>query len=144
MVTDIGAIALTDNQRSNWKGLITGIWTWLGYQEGHVTAQSENMPQPSDITALQTALAALPDTPQPKPFSVIQFQTDLATAAISGQFTGMADPVIEFAPLNTYAVNNDFIGMSQYLQWRLALGKVIQADIDVLKALLLTQGVVLP
>jgi hypothetical protein len=144
MITDLGAIVLTNNQILNWKPLITGIWTWLGYQEGHVMAQSDTAPQPSDITALQTALAALPDTPQPKPFDVIQFQTDLANAAVSGQFTGMADPVIEFAPLNTYATNDDFTGMSGYLQWRLALGKIQQGDIDALKAILLTQGVVLP
>lgn len=104
-------------------------------------AQAPFMVPSVDLNTLQLVVTEVHDPL--KEFDVIKFQTDLATAAVSGQFTGMADPVIEFAPLNTYATNLDFTGMAQYLSWRLAMGKVQQADIDIVKKILLTQGIVI-
>ena len=39
--------------------------------------------------------------------------------------------------------NLDFIGMRQYLGWRLSKGKIQQQDINVVASILLTQGIVL-
>jgi hypothetical protein len=60
-------------------------------------------------------------------FDLIKFQSDLSKAAVANKFT-MDDPVVEFAPLNTFATNSDFLGMKQYLGWRISKGKAQAAD----------------
>lgn len=73
-------------------------------------------------------------------FDLVQFQGDLAAAAVAGQFT-MSDPIIEFAPLNTYATNLDFEGMKSYILWRIATGKAQASDYGVVNAITKLQNI---
>jgi len=59
-VTNIGTIALTDNQIRNWAP--AAPWVRFSYIGGEVLGVSEITPLQADIDALKASLAALPDT----------------------------------------------------------------------------------
>lgn len=133
IVTNIGNVALTNNQILNWTPL--GIWKRFSYINGEVLGVSDTEPQQGDIDTLKTQLASLPDVPPPPPFDLIAFQGYLSDAAVKNQFS-MDDPIPEFAPINTYATNLDWAGLKNYLLWRMSKGKIVQSDFDVVNNIL--------
>jgi hypothetical protein len=140
MEIDLGAIALTNNQILNWAPLKTGIWTWLGYIEGHVMAHASQDPTPEEISAMQAALAALPNVPPIPAFNLVDFQSLCFQAFGQGKFS---TPVLrlDFPNLNIFATNLDWPGMKQYIQALIVGGAAIQADYDEFNLILSTWGI---
>lgn len=129
IATSLGQVALTENQILNWKPL--GVWKRFSYISGEVLGVSDIEPSQSDIAELRADLVALPDVPPFPPFDLIAFQGLLSDAAVKNKFF-MDDPIPEFAPINTYAMNGDFAGLKGYLNWRIGKGKITQEDFSVI------------
>ena len=73
-------------------------------------------------------------------FDEIVFQTGLADAVVSGKFS---TPTLrsEFAALNTYATNSDFLGMKGYIQWLISIGSAQAGDYTAVNNVTKAQGV---
>ena len=136
--TVIGAVTLTENQRMQWSVLNsngqTGIWIRFTYIDGVVTGISATNPQQSDIDSLVTQINSLPDTPVGV-FDPIQFQQDLLTAYVDNQFSNIGLDS-KFAALNTCAINGDFEGMAQYLNFLLSKSVITQSDFNIVNNIL--------
>lgn len=138
---NIGAIALTENQRLNW--VKTGIWDRISYINGEVIGVSETQPQQSDIDLLISVVGALPDTvPQSvaeNGFSSAKFKSALWLRFAQGQFSfSMRN---EQANLSDLSNARNFAGMKSYLAMLQAQGVATSQDVANVKAAVLEQGV---
>ena len=73
-------------------------------------------------------------------FNLVSFQSGLASALVSGEFSSVALRS-EFAALNAYAENKDFSGMKAYIGWLISNGIVILYDYSVVNAVTKLQGI---
>lgn len=72
MNTNLGKIALTENQILNWKP--SGIWEMFSYINGEVIAVSKIEPTQEQIISLKSELQALPDMEPKERVQAREFQ----------------------------------------------------------------------
>lgn len=76
--------------------------------------------------------------PPEQRFDLIKFQGDLFVHV--SEYSNV-DLRLEFAALNTFAQNKDFVGMKQYLQFLVSKTLATDGDYGIIAAVLLTQGI---
>ncbi len=138
---------LTENQIDNLMELKPAPFIAMTYNRntGQVLATSLTQPSGPDITSLQNAIDALPDTPNANVtasrFSAEILRKSLWTRFMLGQFSfGMRN---EQANLCGFAeiVPRNFVGMKQYLAALQSNNVATQTDVDNVKAAILEQGI---